>query len=82
MKRVGEALRLSASDLVGFLNCEYLTQLELAVASGIRERPFRADPMLDVLRERGFRHEAAYLDHLELMGRRSHLQILSAVICK
>lgn len=70
MKKVGEALRLSASDLVGFLNCHYLTSLELLVAAGVEQRPFNSDPMLEVLRERGFRHEDAYLRHLESQGRR------------
>lgn len=38
-------IRLSASDLVGFLNCGYLTQLELLVASGERSKPYNPDPL-------------------------------------
>jgi uncharacterized protein len=37
MFKSGETLNLSASDLVGHLNCRYLTELELEVANGERE---------------------------------------------
>jgi predicted RecB family nuclease len=80
MKRSGDSYRLSASDLVGFLNCHYLTQLEMETTSGLRERPFLNDPMLDVLRERGMRHEAAYIDHLTSQGRQI-VQIDDGDIC-
>ena len=43
----------SASDLVGFLACEHLTQLERAVLAGLAARPNLPDPELDVLRKRG-----------------------------
>ena len=32
MERINQAFRLSASDLVGHLNCRNLTDLDLAVA--------------------------------------------------
>jgi len=35
MLNVGGAVHLSASDLVGHLNCRYLTSLDLAVANGM-----------------------------------------------
>src|SRR5918992_1955521 len=60
----------SATDLVGFLACEHLTALERAVLAGLVERPDRPDPELDVIRKRGFQHEARYLDELETAGRR------------
>src|SRR5918996_4579213 len=60
----------SATDLVGFLACEHLTALERAVLAGLVERPDRPDPELDVIRKRGFQHEARYLDELERGGRR------------
>ena len=56
---------LSASDLVGHLNCRYLTSLDLAVAKGDRPKPFVWDPLLDVLAERGALHEQSYLKHLD-----------------
>ncbi|MDP9467578.1 MAG: TM0106 family RecB-like putative nuclease [Chloroflexota bacterium] len=54
----------SASDLVGFLACEHLTQLERAALAGLATRPNLPDPELDVLRERGRQHEARYLADL------------------
>lgn len=59
----------SASDLVGFLACEHLTELERAVLACLVERPSLPDPELDVLRRRGLEHEARYLAELEAAGR-------------
>jgi uncharacterized protein len=60
----------SASDLVGFLACEHLTELERAVLARLATRPSDADPELDVLRNRGMEHERRYLAELEAEGRR------------
>src|SRR5919204_1801424 len=60
----------SATDLVGYLACEHLTALERAALAGLVERPNRDDPELDVIRKRGFQHEARYLDELRADGRR------------
>ena len=49
----------SATDLVAYLACEHLTQLERAALAGLAVRPMRDDPELDVIRKRGFQHEAA-----------------------
>jgi uncharacterized protein len=59
----------SASDLVGFLACQHLTQLERAVLSGLAERPHLPDPELDVLRKRGIEHEERFLAELASDGR-------------
>ncbi|MEP7040097.1 MAG: TM0106 family RecB-like putative nuclease [Chloroflexota bacterium] len=59
----------SASDLVGYLACEHLTQLERAVLAGLAERPNLPDPELDVLRKRGEEHEKRYLGDLAADGR-------------
>ena len=59
----------AATDLVAYLACEHLTQLERAALAGLVERPMRADPELDVIRKRGFEHEARYLAELEAEGR-------------
>ena len=59
----------SATDLVGFLACEHLTQLERAVLAGLAERPNLPDPELDVLRKRGEEHERRYLADLAADGR-------------
>lgn len=68
MKTAGGSLILSAYDLVGHLNCHYLTQMDIAVAKGTLPKPQHWDPLLDILRERGLRHEQAYLDHLAAKG--------------
>lgn len=70
MLKINDAFRLSASDLVGHLNCRNLTELDVAVAKGRLAKPKSwDDPLLDVLRERGIRHEQAYVDHLREEGR-------------
>jgi uncharacterized protein len=61
-------LHLSASDLIGYLNCRHLTALDLAVARGELAKPGGWNPELELLRERGERHEAAYIQHLRLAG--------------
>jgi predicted RecB family nuclease len=68
MLSIDGIVHLSASDLVGHLNCHYLTKLDLAVARGELDKPLRWDPVLEVLAERGALHEQSYLDHLELSG--------------
>jgi len=68
MLNIGGTVHLSASDLVGHLNCRYLTSLDLAVANGVLAKPFISDPVLEVLAERGALHEKAYVDHLKANG--------------
>lgn len=68
MKRMGHTIDLSATDLVGFLNCRHLTDLDRAVADGALAKPKTWNPLLDVLRERGVQHEAAYVEHLVRQG--------------
>jgi uncharacterized protein len=65
----------SATDLVGFLACEHLTELERAALAGLVDRPHRDDPELDVLRRRGEEHERRYLAGLEAEGRRNVVRI-------
>src|SRR5438552_1093136 len=57
-------LIVSPSDLTGFLECEHLTQQELAAARGEIGRPERKDPELEVLTKRGLEHEAHHLVEL------------------
>jgi hypothetical protein len=68
MLKVGDDIELSASDLVGYLNCRYLTDLDLAVASGELEKPKHRDPSLKLLQEPGAIHDKAFLDHLKSEG--------------
>ncbi|MFL5776668.1 MAG: TM0106 family RecB-like putative nuclease [Chloroflexota bacterium] len=61
----------AATDLVAYLACEHLTQLERAALAGLVDRPMRADPELDIIRKRGFEHEKRYLADLMAGGRRA-----------
>src|SRR5512133_3567687 len=64
MRRHDGRLRYSPSDLNAFLACPHLTSLELAVACGELERPFRPSPYADLIRRKGDEHEAASLASL------------------
>ena len=68
MKKFDGELILSASDLVGHLNCNHLTALDVQFATGRIAKPDHYDPLLEILRMRGQTHEAAYIDHLEKCG--------------
>ena len=68
MRKTAGSLEFTATDLVGFLNCRYLSYLDLAVAEGARSEPDVWDPMLKLLWERGSAHEAEYVAHLTQAG--------------
>jgi predicted RecB family nuclease len=68
MRRVGNRLELSASDLANHLGCRHLTQLDRMVADGRLTPPRWRDPALEVLQERGLALEQLYLDHLRANG--------------
>jgi len=68
MKRNRTGFELAATDLVGYLNCRHLTDLERAVAECSLPRPKSWNPLLEVLRERGALHEKAFVDHLKAGG--------------
>jgi hypothetical protein len=64
MQKHGDSLLLSASDLVGHLNCGHLTGLDIAVANGTLAKPASWDPLLELLWERGAQHEHGFVEHL------------------
>ncbi|HEV3123176.1 MAG TPA: TM0106 family RecB-like putative nuclease [Candidatus Dormibacteraeota bacterium] len=64
MKDIDGRTILSPSDLVGFLACEHLTQLELCASRGEFERAERVDAELDLLSRLGEAHEVAHRDRL------------------
>ena len=68
MKKIGNRIQLSATDLVGFLNCRYLTNLDRTVADGALPKPASWNPALQVLWERGAAHEAQFVAHLREQG--------------
>jgi predicted RecB family nuclease len=68
MQKIGATLNLSAGDLVGHLNCRYLTELDLKVANGVLEKPKIWDPVLETLAERGALHEQGFIEHIKSGG--------------
>jgi len=64
MIKHGEVIHLSASDLVGHLDCRHLTDLDVEALHGRIQRPHFHDPLLDILVKRGALHERSYLEHL------------------
>ncbi|MCB9899656.1 MAG: TM0106 family RecB-like putative nuclease, partial [Planctomycetes bacterium] len=70
MHRERDGLVLGPTDLANHLACRHLTELDRAVAEGRLEKPTWRDPSLEVLRERGLRHERAYVEYLRASGAR------------
>uniref|UniRef100_UPI0038734233 TM0106 family RecB-like putative nuclease n=1 Tax=Natronospira sp. TaxID=2024970 RepID=UPI0038734233 len=61
-------ITLSATDLVAHAACDHLTVLDWQHQTGQRAKPDYYDPLTEILRERGFRHEAAFVQALEDQG--------------
>ena len=70
MQLIDQRLAYSATDLVGFLECRHLANLERAatLVPDVR-RPVRDDPVLDRMARRGQEYEARYLEELRANGR-------------
>ena len=62
----------SATDLVGFLACSHMTDLERCKLQGLVEKPHRDDPELDIIVKRGLEHEQTYISRLRDTGRDVH----------
>jgi uncharacterized protein len=63
-------LRLAATDVSKFTACVHATAQDLAVQRGIRKPPpYFPDPAAELLRKRGYDHEAAYLSTLRAARR-------------
>ena len=68
MKSINGKIHLTASDLVGHLNCSHLSAIDVKVAFGLLAKPDHYDPLLEILRERGRRHERDFLENLKTNG--------------
>ncbi|MET4799185.1 TM0106 family RecB-like putative nuclease [Bradyrhizobium sp. LB11.1] len=68
MQKIGTTINLSAADLVGHLNCRYLTELDLKFANGELAKPKIWDPVLETLAERGAQHEQGFIEHIKAAG--------------
>ena len=64
MQLIDGRLIYSATDLVGFIECGHLADLNRAVAEGHLEPPREKDAVLDRIAQRGIEHEQRFLEHL------------------
>ncbi len=69
MQRSDTGLVFAATDLANHLPCRHLTQLSRKVADGEMKRPYRDDPVLKTLIERGIEHEREFVEHLKSEGK-------------
>jgi uncharacterized protein len=67
-------LVVSPSDLVAFLECRHLTQLQRKATEGRLPKPDRPDEQLEVIQQRGIAHEQSWRQRLEQAG----LQVVDA----
>jgi predicted RecB family nuclease len=65
-----DGLTLSPSDLNAFLACPHLTTLQLGVARGELQKPFRVNLHADLIRRKGEEHEERYLEGLRAQSER------------
>jgi predicted RecB family nuclease len=68
MQKISGNVLLSSVDLVGHLNCRFLTGLDLKVANGELEKLKVWDPVLERLAERGALHEQGFIEHIIAEG--------------
>ncbi len=69
----------SATDLVGFLECGHLADLDRAVAEGHLDPPLEQDPVLERVAQRGMEHEQRFLEHLRAEGDPRVVDILDGI---
>jgi uncharacterized protein len=69
MQTLGGKPVFSATDLVGFLACGHLTELERCSLAELVKKPIRNDPELDIITQRGEQHEQVYISRLREAGR-------------
>lgn len=68
MKKHKDIIEISASDLSNYLSCHHLTELDLLLTHNhIKAPPFN-NPHAETIQQRGFEHEAAYVEHLKKQG--------------
>ena len=68
MQQVDGRVVYSATDLVGYLECQHLATLERAAVWGHLTRPVREDKVLDRIAQRGIEHEQRFLESLRGEG--------------
>jgi uncharacterized protein len=69
MKIENDTIRYSASDLVNFVQCRYLTTLDIKALHKKLTKPVYRTPFTQMLQEKGQEFEAAFLQELEDSGK-------------
>lgn len=69
MKKEHNKIIFSPSDLANHLSCKHLTNLNKKAALGELKKPVYKNRVLDLLRERGLKFEAAFLTQLGSEGK-------------
>jgi uncharacterized protein len=70
---------LSATAIANFLACHHLTSLDRAESDGGIQKPFLADPGMELLRTLGLQHEQLYLHALQQDHQHSVAEIPSDI---
>jgi len=65
MKKINNSIQYSASDLVNYLGCRHLTELNRQTALGNINAPDWINPAIALLQQKGQEHEHAYVEHLK-----------------
>jgi uncharacterized protein len=69
MRFENDSFIFAASDLFTHVACKHASQLDRKHALEEIKRPYRDDPVLEALRQRGAEHEAAYVAFLKSQGK-------------
>jgi uncharacterized protein len=70
MKKEGNKIIFSPSDLANHISCKHLTALNKKAVMGELQKPVYKNRVLEMLRERGVKFEEAYLRQLEADGKK------------
>ena len=65
MKKNGQAIQFSASDLINYLGCKHLTELDWKAVLGEIDPPDWINPALVLIQQKGIEHEQAYVAYLK-----------------
>ncbi|MEM6813659.1 MAG: TM0106 family RecB-like putative nuclease [Bacteroidota bacterium] len=68
MKLQNSEIQLSPTDLVNFLGCKHLTELDRSLSLGEISAPDFYDPAHELLKQKGLEHEKAYEESLIKQG--------------
>jgi len=68
MKKIHNTLRYSATDIVNYLGCKHLNELDRKQSLGLISGPTWKNPVLELIQQKGLDHERAYVNYLKSLG--------------